>query len=1066
MKKAFMLLCTALVMFSVTAVAQNVTVTGRITDASTGEGIPFAYVLLKNEKVGSMSDANGNYSITLPKEGILVYSSVGYHSAEVKVGTRRQIDIALSPDLELIDETVVIAYGTTTKKSFTGSAAVVSSDEIAKRVTSTVTNALAGTTPGVQVISSTGDPAAGGGAIRIRGIGSMSASSAPLYVVDGMPFDGSISDINPNDVESISVLKDASASAIYGARGANGVVLITTKKAGHGVPNVKFDAKVGSNSRLIPNYDIITEPGLYYETWYKLMYNSKLYSGSSVAQAYDYADKNLLNEKNGGLGYLVYTLPEGQNLVGHNFKLNPNATLGYDDGEYYYIPDNWYDEVFHNSLRQEYNVSISGNSGGLNYYASVGYLNDGGIISNSDYKRYTARINADYRAKSWLRFTTNLSYSYSDSQSPGSYSWGSSGNIFYIANNIAPIYPLYVRNSNTHDILTENGRTVYDSNNTNFKRAAFTGNAVRDNEYNAKHNYADVLTGKFGVVLTPVKGLDIQANLGLTNDNTRSNALYSMFGSSSADDGAASVSHSRLFTVNSQLLATYKTDFGGSRHHFDVLAGYERYNLTSQGLSGYNDHLFNPFVGELNNADGTSKLEATSSTSYYMTEGFLTRAGYDYDEKYFISGSFRRDASSRFAPGHRWGNFGSVGLAWLMSKEDFLSGADWINTLKLKASYGLQGNDNLGSYYPYADQYTHSYNEETKEYSVTLSYKGNEELTWESSHSLNAGLDFELFDSRLSGSFEIFNRITSDLLYSKEVPLSSGNPTGFVPINVGSISNKGFELVLNYDIIKTQNILWSANANLSHYKNTILSLDESVSETGIKGSTRIYKVGGSLYESYLRKYAGVNEEGKALYYKKEKDAEGKETGNIITTTDFTSADQFECGTTLPKLFGGFGSSLSAYGFDLSFQCSFQLGGKYYDGQYQALMLSQNSAGQAIHRDILNAWTPENTDTDIPRLDGDYTVGQTAVDRFMISSNYLSLDNITLGYTFPASFAKKLGLGSLRVYVTGDNLYVLSARQGVDPRFSLGIGSYTSGSGLNSNSYSAMRNVTGGVTLTF
>ena len=311
-------------MFSVTAVAQNVTVAGRIPDASTGEGIPFAYVLLKNEKVGSMSDANGNYSITLPKEGILVYSSVGYHSAEVKVGTRRQIDIALSPDLELIDETVVIAYGTTTKKSFTGSAAVVSSDEIAKR---------AGTTPGVQVISSTGDPAAGGGAIRIRGIGSMSASSAPLYVVDGMPFDGSISDINPNDVESISVLKDASASAIYGARGANGVVLITTKKAGHGVPNVKFDAKVGSNSRLIPNYDIITEPGLYYETWYKLMYNSKLYSGSSVAEAYAYADKNLLNENNGGLGYLVYTLPEGQNLVGHNFKLNPNATLGYDDGE-------------------------------------------------------------------------------------------------------------------------------------------------------------------------------------------------------------------------------------------------------------------------------------------------------------------------------------------------------------------------------------------------------------------------------------------------------------------------------------------------------------------------------------------------------------------------------------------------------------------------------------------------------------------------------------------------------------------------------------------------------------
>ncbi len=320
MKKAFMLLCTALVMFSVTAVAQNVTVTGRITDASTGEGIPFAYVLLKNEKVGSMSDANGNYSITLPKEGILVYSSVGYHSAEVKVGTRRQIDIALSPDLELIDETVVIAYGTTTKKSFTGSAAVVSSDEIAKRVTSTVTNALAGTTPGVQVISSTGDPAAGGGAIRIRGIGSMSASSAPLYVVDGMPFDGDLSLINTNDIESMTVLKDAASNALYGARGANGVIMVTTKK-GRTQSRFNLDVKWGVNMRAVKDYDYITDPALYYETHYNALRNYYLDSGYGDIDAYRKANANLTaSAADGGLGYQVYTVPQGQNFIGVNGK--------------------------------------------------------------------------------------------------------------------------------------------------------------------------------------------------------------------------------------------------------------------------------------------------------------------------------------------------------------------------------------------------------------------------------------------------------------------------------------------------------------------------------------------------------------------------------------------------------------------------------------------------------------------------------------------------------------------------------------------------------------------------
>ncbi len=1067
MKKAKLFFSVLSLCMAVSVSAQNLTVTGTITDASTGEGVPFASVLVKGTLTGTSSDASGVYSISAPSSATLQFSAVGYTSKDVAVAGKSTVNVVLDVDAEFLDETIVVAYGTATKNSFTGSAAMVKSETIEKRVSTNVTSALAGTTPGVQILSTSGDPASNGATIRIRGIGSMSASSAPLYVVDGMPYNGSISDINPNDVESISVLKDAAASAIYGARGANGVILITTKKANSNTPNVKFDAKWGSNSRLIPQYDVITDPAEYYETWYKLLYNKSYYAGKSVAESYADADKNLYDRNNGGLGYKVYTVPEGQNLIGRNFKINPNATLGYDDGEYYYTPDNWYDEAFHNSFRQEYNISASGNKDGLSYYGSVGYLNDGGIINNSGYKRYTARINADYQAKSWLKFSTNISYAHGDYSSPGTYGYGSSGNIFYIANMIGPIYPLYIRKSGTHEIVVENGMKKYDANNTNFSRPSIVGNAVRDNEIDLNQYYSDVLTGKWGVVVSPVKGLDLSANIGVMSDNSRYNGYSSPFGSAASVDGSVGVSSSREFTVNNQYLASYKTDFGGSRHHFDALVGFEMYKLLSQSLSGSNDHMFNPYIGELNNADGTSSKTARSSSSSYLTQGILSRAQYDYDGRYFISGSFRRDASSRFAPGHRWGNFGSVGAAWLLSKESFMSDVSWVDMLKLKFSYGVQGNDNLGSYFPYTDQYSHSYNEETGEYSLNLIYKGNENLTWESSHSLNAGADFELLGGWLNGSVEFFDRITSDLLYSKQVPLSSGNPTGYIPVNVGSISNRGVEVILDGGIVRTKNVSWDWNLNLSHYVNEILSLDESVSEEGIKGSSSIYKVGGSLYESYVRKYAGVDHEtGKALYYKKVKDADGNWTGETTTTTVFTEADQFECGTTLPKVYGGFGTSLRAYNFDFSVQCSFQLGGKYYDGTYQSLMLTQSSAGNNIHKDILNAWSEDNKDSDIPRLDGDATVGQTSVDRFFVSSNFLSVNNVTIGYTFPANVARKLGLGSLRIYAAGENLAVLTARKGIDPRFSMGIGSYTSGSGLNSGSYSAMRNITGGVTLTF
>ena len=1056
------------------AMAQEINVSGTVIDYSNGEPVPYASVHLEGTMTGTSTDGDGKYSIRLPHGGNLVFSSIGYITVKESVNGTMVLNIVLEPDTEHLEETIVVAYGTATKSSFTGSASMIGTETIESRVSTDVTAALAGTTPGVQIISSSGDPASGGGTIRIRGIGSMSASNSPLYIVDGMPYDGSISDINPGDVESMSVLKDAAASAIYGARGANGVVLITTKRAGTSDAKVRFDAKWGSNSRLIPQYDVITDPALYYETHYRMMYNSQVYAGKSPSEAYAYADANLFNQNNGGLGYQVYTIPAGEKFIGEDFKINPSAVLGYSDGQYYYIPDDWYGLTFRNSFRQEYNLSVSGAKDRLNYYGSIGYLNDGGIVNNSGYQRYTARINVDYQAKPWMKITSSMSYAHSDSQTASySSSYGSSSNIFYVTNMMGPIYPLYVRDADGR-IMMENGMKVYDSNQTNFIRPAFVGNAVRDNEVNRRKTYTDFITGKWGAVLTPVEGLSLTANIGLTNDNSRYNALYSRFGSQSATDGLAYVSHDRTFAVNNQYLAEYKTDFGGSGHSLNMLAGYEMYRLKIQFLEGQNDHLFNPLIGELGNADGVSSRQTSSYTADYMTQGFLARVQYEYGNRYFASASYRRDGSSRFAPGKRWGNFGSVGAAWLISNEDFMSGIGWISMLKLKGSYGVQGNDNLypnanyaRRYYPYADNYTHSYNEGTGEYSTDLDYKGNEDLTWESSHSFNAGVDFELFGSRLNGSAEYFSRKTVDLLYSKDVPLSAGNPTGYYPVNVGSIINDGFEISLEGIVINTQNLQWSLNMNLSHYRNRILSLDPSVSAEGIKGGNYIYKVGGSLYEAYMRKFAGVNpENGKAQWYRKVMDNNGEWTGESEVTETFADASQYELGSVLPKLYGGFGTTLKAYGFDFSAQFSFQLGGRYYDGTYQALMHTSSGIGTAWHKDVLKSWSEANKDSRIPRLDGDTSVGQTAVSNYLISSDYLSINNITLGYTLPERLASTIKLSGVRIYVAGDNLAVKSARKGMDPRYSMGLGSLTSGSGLNSGSYSAMRTITAGVTLTF
>ncbi|MDR0506988.1 MAG: SusC/RagA family TonB-linked outer membrane protein, partial [Dysgonamonadaceae bacterium] len=1040
---------------------------GTVTDEN-GEPVIGASVVVKgNTSLGTVTNLDGKFTLNVPESATsLIIKFLGMKDEEVAIASN--VSVTLHQSESNLDEVIVVAYGTAKKSAFTGSASVVKSDKLADRSVSNITNALAGQTAGVQVSNTGGGQPGTGATIRIRGFGSYSASSSPLYVVDGMPFDGEMSSINPADIESMTILKDAAANAIYGARGANGVILITTKNAGSQDAKVTVDAKWGNNSRGVPNYTVMTDPGMYYETLYKSLYNSRAYNGQSPDAAYAYADATLY-KGDGGAKYLVYTVPEGEKLIGRNFKLNPNATLGYFDGKYYYTPDNWYNEAFDKgNLRQEYNVSVSGSTNKLNYYVSAGYLDDTGIIPSSGFKRFSGLAKTDYQAKKWLKVGANVGLTEYNIKTPyNQTSWGSSGNLFYNTNLIAPIYPMYIRtldeSGNPYIMKDERGQIMYDyGNTTGFVRSFLPmSNPLGSLQLDSYNRVYDVITSKWYAIITPVAGLTVTANLGANIFNKRENDLFNPFhGGSVGSNGDVYVEHEREYDINQQYLASYKKSFGFN--NFDLMVGAEHYSRTMQTLYGERQNIYNPDVAELSNAIQSPPADIGSYTYKYVTFGFLSRLQYDYDGKYFASASYRRDASSRFHPDNRWGDFGSAGLAWLASKEDFLSDVSWINILKTKISYGVQGNDKLSTtnFYNYADLYKIE-NDGLDGFSVMASIKGNKGITWETSYSLNGGFDFELLKNRLNGSIEYFNRATKNLLYNKPLPVSSGFRSQ--PINALDMVNRGFEIDLNGVILKTNDIEWSIFANLTWFHNEITKIPETASTLKeIRTSSSILKEGGSIYNVYMRKYAGVDAEtGKSLYYV------DPDNNDFETTDDYAKAQQSDLGATYAPFYGGFGTTLKLYGFDASIQCSYQLGGKLYDDIYQELMHSGQSSmsGYNWHVDILKAWTPENKNTDIPRLASSDDLRQKQSSRFLTSSDYLSINNITVGYTFPKKWLDKIEISSIRVFATGDNLGIFTARKGFDPRANIAGGGaasdYSSGS-----MYSLLRSISGGISITF
>ena len=995
------------------------------------------------------------------------------HTQEVKI--QPNMTVYMQTNAELLDEVMVVAFGTAKKSAFTGSATVVDNEKIQQSQVTSVTSALAGSAPGVTLSSDSGDPSSSP-TIRIRGISSITAGNDPLIIVDGAPYSGDLGNLNPNDVESMTVLKDAASNALYGARGANGVVIITTKSANkNGEAKVTFDAKWGANTRALQNYDVITDPGQYYEQHYKAMTNYYVNAmGMTPQQAWITANNNIGGPQgNGGLGYMVYNVPEGQFLIGQNGKLNPNATLGnivnYNGVNYLLMPDDWEELGTRTGLRQEYNFSINAATDRSSFYVSLGYLSNEGITENSDMKRLTARLKGDYQVKPWLKVGANMSYARFEHNSlSNNGASNSTGNIWAFTTTMAPIYPLYLRNADGSIMKDSNGFNMMDYGNG--MNAGLTrpfisdANPIMDNLLNTRNSEGNALTANGFIDITPIEGLKITFNGAFNLDETRhTTVLNPYYGQWDGETGGqVSKEHSRAYDYNLQQLISYANHIG--EHNFDILLGHEYYDYRYYYLGASRQKMFSQDNQELSGA--INDIQASSSYKQRNNqEGYFGRLQYNYDERIFASASVRRDASSRFHPDYRWGTFWSVGAAWLINKESWFT-APWVQELKVKASVGSQGNNNISDYM-YTDLF-YIVNS-NGELGTQFASKGTKDITWENNRNINVGAEFQLFD-RITGSIEYYHRKTTDMLFSFSVAPSLGYDSYMD--NVGDMVNSGVEINLGVNIFKKRNFEWDVNLNFSTLKNKITMLDPE------KKTSTEYTADGKAYSGYtngsffigedlsmftwrLKEYAGVDPNtGESLWYRNVTDESGAIVGRE-TTNQWGEADYYITEeTTLPKVYGGFGTSLKVYGVDFAINFTYQLGGKQYDGGYASLMSSPSgSTGYNFHKDLLNAWTPENTSSNIPRfqLNDSYTAGTST--RFLTSASYLNIQNINVGYTLPSKWTKKLAIESLRLYMSAENVFYWSKRKGFDPRQSFSATT-------NSTYYSPMRTISGGVTFTF
>ena len=980
--------------------------------------------------VGVVTDLDGKFSLTMPKgKTVLRVSYVGMETVEV-VG-KRNMRIVLKADQTDLDEVMVVAYGTAKKSSFTGSAENINGEKLELRPISNVAKGIEGQATGVQVTSASGQPGSAP-SIRIRGYGSINASSAPLYVVDGIPYDGSLSSLNPSDIESMTILKDASAGALYGARGANGVVMITTKKGKEGKTNVTWRSTLGWSSRAQKHYDLVGQKD-YVQLVYEGLRNGYVNNNGMSWSDAEAAARSALSRNLGGELYNPFKNYSWNEIIDpETGYVRSDAQSAWDE--------NWMDAVEDKSaFRHEHQLSINGGTEKTKYMFSLGYLNEDGTLKTTNFQRYNARANVETKVTDWFSANINTTLAHSESNF-SDYDGAAVSNVWYSAQFVSPLFPMYQKNLDGTNVLDANGNAQLD-----YGEAGRPGSyndynplgGLVDDKASSKSDIAGLRTGMvFGTDSDKagwLKGLKFAMNFGLDYHNSLSMSYMNMYHGNQANAGGLLYKYTgrtQSYTFNQ--LITWNRSF--NKHNFDVMLGHEWYAYKYEYLEAGRSNLID---GILEISPGTTMQSAESYTDNYRINSFMSRINYNYDDKYYFSASLRSDASSRFYKDNHTGTFWSLGANWRMSKENFLKDVKWIDNLSVKISYGEQGNDDIlhsngtSNYYLWQSLYALGWNN-ANNLGAIISSLETKDLSWEKNQNLNIGVEGAFFNHRLRVSAEYYNKKTTDMLLSYPKALSTG--FGGYNANVGDMRNSGFEFEIGGTPIRTNDWVWNVTWMGATVKNKVLKLTQESPE--IISGIRVIKEGYELNTYYMAKSAGVDPAtGAQLYWVYDKD----ENGNIVNeriSDDYAKAanSKYYLGSRIPDLYGSISTDLSWKGIDLYVLTTYSIGGKIYDGLYAASMNTTYST-DTWNSNALRRWQKPGDITDVPRIEigGQYTT----TDRFLVDASYFAIKNITLGYTLPKLWVNKIGLSNVRVFTSVDNLALFTHLDGMDPQYSFG-----------------------------
>ena len=1083
MRKLFSILMAVLAcVFGVQA--QTYTVSGTILDAANNEPLIGATVSPIGGGQGVATDIDGNFTLRLPKDVTQAkISYVGYKSVTVEL--KNNMVVYLESQSAQLDEMVVVAYGTASKESLTGSVAVVNEKEIEKRPVSSVTSALEGMSPGVQVNGSTGTPGSSP-TIIIRGINTVNGSNSPLYVVDGVVYNGSVNDINPNDVENISVLKDAASCALYGAKGANGVVLITTKRAkGIGKVDVTLKIRQGAYERALPQYERLD-----YNTWNETMLqaiangNYSAVAGTKKAISREKAFENAVKDYFSTAG--VLNLYRNKDGVG---DINGKGTEVFDDNGHIvaqmmdgYDDLDWWNAIGRTGYRQEYNVSGTGASEKFNFFGSLGYLKENGYIQNNDFERWNVRLRGDLQPVKFLKIGLNAGVTVRNSANPqfDSDNLSSTSNPFSYQTT-APGLPYYEHDWKTGALKYDlEGKPIW---NTMDGFSAFTSNRgyiLRANSDKTSRIAFDA--NAYGTVLLPY-GFDFTVRASMNRWRNTNTSYDSPIIGSAQGFGRLTQYFYDSYAYNFQQTLNWSREYG--MHHVDVMLNHENYNKEYEYTYLKNRDMLFPDKIYMNNFVNN---EGTGAYAYgYRTESYMGRARYNYGQKYFVELSLNRDGSSKFSKKQRWGTFWSAGASWILSKEKFLQDVAWIDFLKLRLSYGTAGNDYTSSYYPFINAWTKNSNTLNGNASIYPTSIGNADLHWESTKTLDAALETNLFNNRLNLSVGYFLRTNSDLIYDvNQAPSNAMGGDGYlmdITMNVGDMHNWGWEIALGGTLIRTKDWEWDMSVDATFIKNKITKLPAGNQYS----SPRALIEGKSRYEFYMPTWAGVDmltgnslyelnkdcykfesevfdERGNSLGYAFDKEkwdsnlanAEKNDAlvkiGDRYYTTNTSYASREFHGSSLPVVTGSFGTNLRWKDISLGLLFTYALGGKTLDGTYTTLM--STSAGSAMHKDILNSWTLDMAEgideNDIaqrinPNINPELNITNSSTNnagstsRWLISNNYLALKNININYDLPGKWMKAISLKGMSLGFSIDNVFISTKRKGMNPRYSNGGG---------------------------